>query len=810
MARSCGARLTLQAWQLSRQVDLFPRRLADRAAAELAELLGQIAADIAAADETVEQLQRYLQWYPETNWQQRFGESGFYDQLGQVGQTLDLYECLVCYYRVCVTDHFGAGNAQSAGRVDDLGRALTTVTGFADGNRQPTLKLWQIRLMRRLGREDPDYISQTRRLITDILLTRPPARLQFDVRFEALRCAADAAKPNRGNLSLQLQQLKDWINANRNELSDYPDILLQLALFEIKSDPQANRRAVLGSLAGQHESLAQRIDELLAVYLEDDLAEAADYEQVLAGLSTGEMLTLVRHWQSAERPDWAGALDICRRLLQSRPASDTDYGQVLYQAGSCHQQLALSASEPGTTEHMIAAIEYWRRLAREVPGWSSPSDPQRINAKQAATHAAALVCRLFATDRDEFGTLGCAVLGTLVGDIDPNGAPAEPVGLWAATASAQGYRYHYGCVLQAVGRYGQAAAMFAAVPADDPEKAAADYYAVVCRLKQNDAPGQRQQYVGRLTELVQSYQRLPDQAAVRPLASKAVLLLAQLNLEAPGGQVEPCLNVLDHHAELWASGSGDPADRAAALLLRTQAYRQLGKTESALQALADDPATATADQSLLAVCLNVMADQRANLMTLHSGGEGAQLAQALALSLPLARGVYESVGPNAVDGLSPAAARRYLELLSLAAATVAECEGSNRQFDSPLPPLDQLITAAQSAFDDLGQQTDQPVSLWQIRCRALLGYARGDWAGSRGNWYLIRRATESRKGHDMRYYWWESRYFGLTCLLRQGEADQVAHAIDVLTRSRSDYNGPWLARLKSLRQTALSTPTSGP
>ena len=830
MARSCGARLTGQAWQLSMQVDFYPQKLAARAAVELSELLEQVTTELTATQETVGQLERYLRWYPETDWQQRFGATGFYDELGQVKQSLDLYECLVCYYQAYTTDstdadYADANNSEPADRADNLVQCLKTITDFAGRNRPPALTLWQIRLMRRLGRENPDHLSQARRLITDILLTKPPTRMQFDVRFEGLRCAADAVKLDRGNLGRQIQTLKKWVNANQNQLPNYPDILLQLALFEIKSYPQANRHAMLGNLAQQFESLAQPINEILAVYLEDDLAQAADPKRVLAGLSTDEMLTLVRHWQRADPPNWAGALDICRRLLQSRPASDIDYGEALYQAGSCHQQLAqqmteLGASEAGATEHMIAAIEYWHRLAREMPGWSSPSDRQQINAEQTATQAASLVCRLFATDRHQFGDLSCAVLGTLVGDIDPNQSGAVPVGPLAQTASARRYRYHYGCVLQAVGRYAQATAMYAAVPADDPEKAAADYYTVVCQLEQNDTPALRQRCMGKLTELVQSYERQPNQKMVRPLAGKAVLLLAQLNLEAPGGQAQPCLNVLDRYGQLWASDPVDRADRAAALLLRTQAYRQLGQTESALKALADEPITATSDQSLLTVCLNVLADQRATLMTLHSNNQRAQLAQALALSLPLARGLYESAGADRVDGLGlgPVAARSYLELLSLAAANTAECRPANGQPDndvvSPLghtlPPLDELIAAGQSVLEHLAGQADQPMSLWQVRCEAMLAWARGDWADSRGNWYLIRRATENRNDHDMSYYWWESRYFGLCCLLRQGDADQVAHAIDVLIRSRSDYDGPWLDRIAALRQTALATSTSGP
>jgi hypothetical protein len=83
-----------------------------------------------------------------------------------------------------------------------------------------------------------------------------------------------------------------------------------------------------------------------------------------------------------------------------------------------------------------------------------------------------------------------------------------------------------------------------------------------------------------------------------------------------------------------------------------------------------------------------------------------------------------------------------------------------------------------------------------------LTFARGDYGDSQQLWYRIRRSTEKATDETMRYYWWEARYFGLCCMPASGDPQNVAHTIDVLIRSRPDYSGPWIERLKLLRQQA--------
>ena len=81
-------------------------------------------------------------------------------------------------------------------------------------------------------------------------------------------------------------------------------------------------------------------------------------------------------------------------------------------------------------------------------------------------------------------------------------------------------------------------------------------------------------------------------------------------------------------------------------------------------------------------------------------------------------------------------------------------------------------------------------------------FYRGNYTESRQLWHRIRNSTAETSSDEGRYYWWESRYFSLRCLLAQGQSEEVTHVIDVLLRSTGDYNGPWLKRLQQLRQKA--------
>ncbi len=315
---------------------------------------------------------------------------------------------------------------------------------------------------------------------------------------------------------------------------------------------------------------------------------------------------------------------------------------------------------------------------------------------------------------------------------------------FAESDTARQYRYYYGLVLKTADRHRQAADMFATVGSDDANKSAARYYAVLCRFRQY-----RQADENRTTlydPLIDELNQLSQDETNCPFAHESLLLLAQLHEQL--GRITPAIAAI----------------------------------RKALQADAENA-------KLLSLASNLLSKQRADLLELHAQGKHRQLLESLSVSLPLTRTLYKT--KQQFDF----ARRMILEQLCLAGAVSAEFEPIDNPFD-----LQQLVKEAQELLDPLTKNGTYNRQLWFVRCRALLSFARGEYRSSQQLWRRIRSATADSEDQTNRYYWWQGRYFGLLCLMRQGRSQEASHAIDVLIRTHGQADSAWLNRLRNLQR----------
>ena len=779
-------------------MDFFAAAAENFPARQLACLLKEADMLLFIEERALTDLLSYLDWYPEDDWYDRFGATGFYNRLQMLQRNLTLVRSIFWYYRARI-GYLEAETIDGGPLIGEkelptaleksyqqLGNLLKEAGKEELDSAQ--IQLWQVRLARMLGIYQAPYRQSALSQLERLLKQSETAELNYQMRLELLRCNFDHHRSDFSEVKLLLEnvtRLGDALRQNQPDPESYPIQRLQIALWESCllqrrqqlispqiSPPQrlylTNRRYLepLVNVVRQSARLEPVVRALVGGRLAASLGEQIDtvdesfLPDLLRHWSDFELLALARHYQIQQEPSLKRSLRIWEQFLGIRPADNKSYPQVLYEAAWCHGRLAESEGSDfsfgSSEEHLVAAVKYWHRLACEFPRWISCESCQ-VTAQDAAVQAARYCYNLFLKNPQAYSELALEVIGALVGRMEAG--KTEPAGTFAETDAARGFRYHYAYVLYLAGQYSRAAEMFDAVGAEDDNKSAARYYGILARLQ-------------------------PYLEADLPRNERACLY-------------EPLINELNRFID------SDPRGPYAvsALQLLIQLRQQLEQIELALQAARRALELNSTNGQLTLLSLNLLSRQRAVCLDLHARGEYQQLWKFLSLSLPLAQSVYNELenaepnqAPSPTDRQALIAGRIYGEQLCMAAVSAAEFGR-----ESDLEDSTEIQKKAERLLDRWGDDKSVISQLWYVRCRALLSFARKDFAEAQKLWYHIREATAPSDEETARYCWWESRYFGMRCLGQLGTAAEVEHAIDILLRSRPDEETVWKERLRDLK-----------
>jgi len=795
-------RLLQQAGGCRQQLEFYADRPRAAALENLTRLVTLSDSYLTIVKGAIEDLLRYMEWYPGTDWKERFGDTRLYPHLQDLQRGERLCRGVLRYYQSCLNQALARTTPETAENLRDAFRQLGLLRkdlADATGGEAAQLALWQIRIAERLIPADPNYYSYTQTLVKDLLSGSPGADSEYEIRFAWTACelAACRAKPQEG--AVPLRKLHQWLESQNHRLTNLPDKRFQAALLT-RQVSEKEGLAELKKLAETYPSLRLRIHTLIAAQLAESFAAAEHPAETARNWDDFALACLGQYYLSQPQPDYEKALQIYDMFLQSRPPENEEYPQALYNAGVCCYQLGEKMASP---ELAVRAIHYWRRLSRDFPLWLSRTDPQQQNSRQAAVMAATLAYQLFSVDAETYAAVAREAITGLTGTIDPN--QTEPAGPYANCEKARQFRYFAGLVLQQAKEYASAAAMFAAVPREDANKLAAEYYAILCKInwteQQTPSPAAEHytQFTTALQNLLALWKNQPPDAAIDPgrraIAVKAATLLAKLYLECDPPQPREAIAVLEQFGSL-ASGEEIPAsDRRSLFFLQIQSYLQLGRTREAVACLLTRIKDEPADANIQRAALQALQQQDQEIRSLHAEGKTKELTACLAESLPLAQALYSQIEPDQPE--NTLAAKLLLEracLLAVAAPDQA----------TPLP--ENVHQQAESLFTELANRENASRTLWLVRCQALWEYARGDYPAAQQLWYQIRQGINRDQDELSHYYWWEARYFGLCCLWHQGQGEEVLHILEVDEKTNPGSPSLWKPRLLDLQNQIRSTP----
>lgn len=833
-----GVNLFGRAENLELSMDLFLSRHWNPSLDELDDLLNEADDELLVVEGGVKDLLTWLDNYGGKDWGRRFGQTGFYERLLKIRHNVQVNRAAWLFFRASVDHYDSIGATGSTGAIGSVGTVETTLKSQnrcreklygrmteavqrlsemidsadqSDAARETVqfLYLWQIRMFRKMSFYQEQFLQEAQRQGQFALKNQPGSDIEFTLRFEMLRCDLHNPPKAPGDYEAvfgKIEQLRSWL---RNSLvKDSSAGLFRLAVLESVLLQRQQSRAMLAEgldtrgylsnrryllplieLADRDEqlrgSVAQLVCRRLAVLI-GQLDQPGVHSQWVVCLRTAtdfELLNLAQYYSGAEPvSDYRKAILIFEIFLQQRPANHENFPDVLYEIGLCSRKLAdeLELSDAQMCQmQKIKTIEYWNRLTRDFPQWQSEKNGVEVSSGTVLSCSAGLAWELFCADEKQFTKLALQTLELLVGDYEPKSGTLK--GDFCQLADSRCYRYHYGLVLWSTGRLKQVVGIFKLVPATDPHKPAARYYAAVCQLK------------------LCSAEDLPD-ADRDKLRAETTAELANL--------------------------VGDEQSQAAffyrsAVLQLVQLYQEDGQAGKAMQLLCRVLSASQQNDQLINLGFTLVSEQRQRWLDYHSNHQRAELLDLLADTLALSQVIFDrlnvTTGRSESEGiLLKSVMRTLLDQHALAAAVLADCSadqlgqavqsessfqsGDSVQLDrSGLDYDDAVESAGELLMLAAADQVNQK-QLWFVRCHALFAYAVGDYPKSQQLWYRLRTGTApDHEDEELRYYWWEGRYYGLRCLAKRGQVDQAAHSLEVFLNSREYPDNPWLKRMRQLQ-----------
>jgi len=811
-----GVKLFEQAGNLELSMGLFFPGQKNPAKDDLDVLLGKTNKELLVVEGGVQDLLQWLDNYGGEDWDRRFGQTDFYESLLQIRHNVQVSRAAWLIFRASV-DHYGlagtAGNQDRRGeklygRMTAAVQQLSELIDHAeqsDAARETVhfLYLWQARMFRVMSFYQEQFLQEAQRQGRIALKSKPEPDIEFALRFEMLRCGLHKLPNVPGDYDAvfgKIARLRGWLRNNTMKdssvglfrLAVLESILLQQKQKQVNSaeglGPRgylSNRRYLLPliELAKRDDflkrSVAQLVCRRLAVLI-GQLDQPGDHSRWVVCLKTAsdfELLNLAQYYSgSGLVRDYRKAILIFEIFLQQRSADHEKFSDVLYEVGLCSRKLA-DELEPADVQmyqtRKIKTIEYWNRLGKDFPRWQSKKNGVVVSSGTVLSRSAGLAWELFCADEKQFAKLALQTLELLVGRYESK--TGTLTGDYCQLADSRSYRYHYGLVLRSAGRLKQAAEILTMVEPDDSHKPAARYYTAICHLKlctTGDLPD-------------------ADRAKLRAAATAELASLVE--------------DERSKSAFFYRS----------AVLQLVRMYQEEGELGKAMRVLCQTIAVGQQDDRLINLGVNLVSEQRQRWLNYHSNNQREKLIELLADTLALSRVIFDrlsvAAGRTESEEIRLKSVRRsLLDQLALAAAILADCSvgqtvlsqhsGKSIQLDRSGLDYDDAVESAgellmQAAVDQANQK-----QLWFVRCHALFAYAMGDYAKSQQLWYRLRSGTgPDHKDEELRYYWWEGRYYGLRCLAKRSQIDQAVHSLEVFLNSREYPDNPWLRRMQQLQ-----------
>ena len=713
LLEACSSLLSQPVRRLEFYILFLPPAPAHIEQEKLSALLDQLDLYLNIVDPAIRDLDSFLDWYAGDDWSRRFGDTGFYYHIQQLKQNIALTRSEAAYYRAMASRNRPQAALNNIKQLtkswNTLNEMITSLKTEAEEALILTARrcLNQARLARALAFYQESYLAEAQNALQLLLETSMPMELEYEARLEALRFAGRAYPDNPSWLRDEAEKLHQWIEANRENLPEYPQQLLELTVLQTSFAAQTEQKSLdmLKKLAQNYPRLEPTISYLVGGYHAETFNLVTDPDKLGAALDDFDLLALADYYRSQQPGDLPQTVKTFEVFLNTRPATNLHYPRILYQAGACSLQRAgndqLAQTQDMRFQQVLAAVDCWRRLALQFPTWTSAVEPDNINAAQCASQAAALAYNLFVRDPNQYTDLALKVIPALVGDYQPDAVNFR--GPFSQNESAQKFRFYYALVLQSARRYAESVEVFGTVPSDDANK------------------------------------------------TDAQILVIQLYLQLD--QIDP-----------------------ARQMIRNDMFDRL-----------DNPRLAN-------LTLSLMQKQTPKLLALHAQNQKTELLSMLNESLPISQKICAATNANtALDTLSASslsALRLYLEQLCLTAVTAA---------DDHADPNSPWIRQAEKWFTQLNLIPSINRQLWFVRCRALYDFAAGEYRASQQQFLQVRTAAADSENPDHQYLWWEARYYGLRCLIAQGQTQQAQHALDLLLNTQPSGHPDWLNRIKQLK-----------
>lgn len=792
MLLSCEIMLSNQIPRAEQLTSFYIAQALQQEQIRLEELLKHCSRYLKLIEESDEQLQTFTEWYPIGGWEERFGQTGFYHKVLAIEKQTDLLQARYHYYHFLWQTN---ANPEHQHPNDSLHQALKLLD-VPDTNPGEALeapwRIWRLKLRLLLARYEPKQLEHIWPMMETLLDQPLSAEQLWSLRRAALEHTLLVSKNDPDKIQSQIEKSIAWLNTNRETVKHWDQKRLELALFagglarqRFLSDHQSTdekavqhfldrQLAPLKQLAHEQPEMKPLIEALVARQVEPWFAS-----QRRRNFDAFELLALKRQYQTDDPVDTEKLLQVCDTFLDTMPPTEPAYPRLLYETALLHYQ----------NEQQREACRLWHRLAQDFPTWSHSID---ISSARAAALAANLAYNLFVSDPQHYGSMARKVLATLVGQ--PDSQTQQRQGAFADTAPAKSFRYHYGLVLISEQAYTQAAQILQTVPHDDPHYTQALFQAAqsIARLYPPEANNeQRDRFILALTRLVQKV--APENTDTFSL--QIVLMLAKVYSAGSPDDHKTSLALLDTFQPTKLEQAIDQSIYRQMILLRSETLEKLGKTSSALAALHNYLQTYPADPIIATTALQLIQALHLELLKLHAQGDYEAIVSSLDTILPVTATCYK----QAQNEQKSVIGRYYLEQSALWLIGIESGAAPNTTIDA-----EQQKAKAQTLVNMFSQQAETNRQLWFVRCRALLAFAQSDFETSQKLWYQVRQSSSpgaalyDGEAETSAYHWWEARYFGLDCLGRQGQSEEMQRIISTVLQTYAGADHDWKKRLEKL------------
>ncbi len=699
----------------------------------------QNGATLRTAQQATATIYRYLDWYPGDDWHQRFEQTGFY---GRIRGLREQFILLNARRLIILNSSPRDIAAETRGQIQS---SLTAVKRLEASQLPPERRnihrLALIQLRRLLDINPANAIDLHNALEQALNQTQYPD-VRFELHLESLHLARQQQE-NRDQLKQRIAGIRQWLNENRNALSQPLLNELQLLLWEYRNGPQddsARRRHLsqLYKFVWLHPEYSPIVIDLMGDTVHRNLNESSPAADQLAGEDDTVWLATAYYYLRAAQPNRIKAEALFSAYLASRPATNSFVPLALYETGRL-QQNNNATNDSDNHVQLIWRHPNWTASLHPVFGQAMPY-LHDASAANLATERAVKLWTLYLEDKRQYREQALAALTLFVGGMPPEGN--RPAGPYADNERAKQFRFHLGWLLYESEQYDKAARMFAAVTESDRHYDKAQLYGIHCLQKLLLQAG------------------LSEKEQLEKLAN----LLEKLTLILP--------RVDDRHVLLQTT------QNMIELYLRTRQYQPA--TAMMRQFVRDYPDL----QPLQEQGLYVLTQMRPEIMQRHARGDMAYLTALLPDAMELANAVWQLAQNNPDETCRTTAGLTTLEYISCYALALAS-QGKKPETQK----ADRLI-------EKLEKNPALKNSLRLVRCRAQLQFAKENYVESQQLWYRIRQSIEDSEKPGMPDAWWEARFYGLECLRKRGREEQARHIVEVLIKTHADEDNAWKKRIQ--------------